>query len=789
MGAVEIITRSREEGTGNGGESSEGQPNDLPGATAKPPVRTGEPTRTLQPAQPAAAFVELRGVTRRYGRLVALNKVNLSIQPGEFVVLTGPSEAGKTTLLKLIHGDLRPNTGSICVDGFRLERRWRRFLARLRRRVAAVSQDHRLLHDMSVRGNVAFALQVSDLWLPRHQVHARAQARLEEVGLGKRPGAYPHELSGGQQRRLAIARALVTGPVLLLADEPTSNLDHGNAERVIDLLEQCCQAGTTVVLATHDVELVRSRGHRVVELRAGRIVGDRPATMPMSSNGAAGRLIADRHRRDLGLGASVGRLMQFALGYSPPPAPLPAPERMHLGFKARAARVAQLALGYRPAPAATRPNGAWKPPTEVVERLATDGHWNGSIVPLPSVPRQPAQAEEAGAWRPPAAVAALTAGQPAAARGAVGQSNGNAGATSDGAGAANGSGRGLRQLHLLAQVAQFALGYTPPPATHTKPRGKPSPAVRSGTTGAARRRSRPWVPVFNLSRLCVGGAVTSWVRNLGTVAPALGSIALLLAVAGGLAVGGFALRTLLVTQSREAAVLHVYLSEDVASDEVDQARQGLAALPHVRSVHYIDKDQALQLARKRPGLGDLAAESDSNPFPASLEVQVDQPSDVAAVAGVAAKEPGVDTRRPTSYDAGTYDRLRQFTVVAAAIAGGFGLLMLAVTYAISSNSIRTAVLARRDELLTMQLVGASRWLIRARLGVEGALTGGVAGLIAAAAVVFVCALCYYAARHLFVQMLPGVTATTVAEVVGVAAAIGIALGSVSAVFAFRRLRT
>src|SRR5262249_2238388 len=153
------------------------------------------------------------------------------------------------------------------------------------------------------------------------------------------------------------------------------------------------------------------------------------------------------------------------------------------------------------------------------------------------------------------------------------------------------------------------------------------------------------------------------------------------------------------------------------------------------------------------------------------------------------REPGVDSRRPTSYDAGTYDRLRQFTVVATAIAGGFALLMLAITYAISSNSIRTAVLARRDELLTMQLVGASRWLIRIRLGFEGALTGGLAGLIAAGAVVGASAACFYAAHHLFVQLLPGVTSFTVAGVVVAVTAAGTAMGSVSALFAFRRLRT
>src|SRR5262252_1448070 len=774
MGPVEIITRSREEGTSKGGESSEEKRNDLPGVGTETELGTTTQKLSAARAQPPRAFVELRGVTRRYGRLVALKGIDLSIQPGESVVVTGPSEAGKTTLLKLIRGDLRPNSGFIRVDGYRLERRWRRFLPRLRRRVAAVSQEHRLLHDMSVRGNVAFALQVSDLWLPRREVRTRAQARLDEVGLGKRSGAYPHQLSGGQQRRVAIARALVTGPVMLLADEPTSNLDRSSAEHVIELLEQRCRSGTTVVVATHDVDLVANRGHRVIELRAGRIVTDRPATAVVWSNGAAARLIAERHRRPR-LRAVLGGIAQFALGYTPPPPPPPKPERT-VRFRERAARIAQVALGYeRPAP---HHNGAWKPPTEVVERLASTGHGNGSSTPLPALAPVAPPAKDPGAWRPPASVAALTAATTAGAGGTNGKANGK---TND-ASSSNGSGLLLRQLHVLGQVAQFALGYTPPPA-------RPTPPLPAGTVEAPKRHRRPWVPVLNLGRLCVGGAAASWARNLGTVAPALGSIAMLLTLAGGLAVGGFALRTLLVAQSQEAAALHVYLSYDAASDQIDQARQSLAALPHVRSVHYVDKDQALQLARKRPGLGDLASAADSNPFPASLEVQVDRKSDVAAVAKVAAKEPAVDTRRPTSFDAGTYDRLRQFTVVAAAIAGGFGLVMLVITYAISSNSIRTAVLARRDELLTMQLVGASRWLIRARLGVEGALTGGMAGLIAAGAVVGGCAICYYAARHLFVQLLPGLTTTTVAQVVGVVAAVGIVLGSVSALFALRRLRT
>jgi cell division transport system permease protein len=294
---------------------------------------------------------------------------------------------------------------------------------------------------------------------------------------------------------------------------------------------------------------------------------------------------------------------------------------------------------------------------------------------------------------------------------------------------------------------------------------------------------------MNLGRLSVGGAVASWVRNLGTVAPALGSITLLLLLIGAIAVSGVGVRSLLTSQEADASVLHVYLDDSATQDQIGQSRQALSALPHVRKVTYIDKQQALSQARQRPGLGDLASLSDTNPFPASLEVQVDNPTNVAAVAKVAGTEPGVDTRQPTSYDAGTYDRLRQFTVVAGSVAGGFGLLLLVITYVISSNSIRAAVLARRDELLTMQLVGASRLLIRARLGVEGALTGGLAGVLAAGVVIGVCLAGYYGARGLFVQVLPGVTVLAAAEVVIVVAVLGLLLGSVSALFAFRRLRT
>src|SRR5262249_55315915 len=178
---------------------------------------------------------------------------------------------------------------------------------------------------------------------------------LDEVGLGKRPGAYPHQLSGGQQRRLAIARALVPGPVLLLADEPTAGLDRRNAERVIDLLERCCQAGTTVVVATHDVAFVESRGRGVIELREGQVVADHPATAPITSNEAAARLMVEQRTRSAGLRARIGKVAQLALGYTPPPLPAPERERTRLGLKGGIARIPQVALAHPPPPPAPHP--------------------------------------------------------------------------------------------------------------------------------------------------------------------------------------------------------------------------------------------------------------------------------------------------------------------------------------------------------------------------------------------------------------------------------------------------
>jgi len=237
-------------------------------------------TRRALTVEPSAAVVELTAATRRFGRLNAVENVSFSLQSGELAFLVGPSEAGKTTLLRLIHGDLKPSLGTVRVRRTVVRRRsrgWR--MRRLRREVGAVFHDMRLLPDMTARENLVFALQIADLWAPRREVQARARAALEMVGLGRRANFFPGQLSGGAQRRLAIASALVRQPAILVADEPTANLDERNAGIVLDLLEALARQGTAVVVASPQLPPGGARGHRVVEIEAGRLVRDTAAPL------------------------------------------------------------------------------------------------------------------------------------------------------------------------------------------------------------------------------------------------------------------------------------------------------------------------------------------------------------------------------------------------------------------------------------------------------------------------------------------------------------------------------
>jgi len=223
------------------------------------------------------AIVTFRDVTRRYGSLEALSSVSFELGQGELVFLVGPSGSGKSTLMKLINREVEPTTGAVWVDGLAVHDLKARRLADLRKKVGVVFQDYNLLRGRTAIENLAFALHVSDLRLPRAEVRRLAQRHLAAVGLEGREKSFPTELSGGQQQRLAIARALVTRPRVLLADEPTGNLDDETARPILELLEDIARRGTAVLLATHDMAIVRRMRRRVLRLESGRLVDDASA--------------------------------------------------------------------------------------------------------------------------------------------------------------------------------------------------------------------------------------------------------------------------------------------------------------------------------------------------------------------------------------------------------------------------------------------------------------------------------------------------------------------------------
>jgi cell division transport system ATP-binding protein len=221
--------------------------------------------------------VEFVGVSRYYGDVVGVDDVFLRVQPGELVFLTGPSGAGKTTLLKLINREIKPTRGEVWVDGLPAHDIKPGRLSELRRRVGVVFQDFKLLPRLTALENVAFALQVTDLRITLPEARERALDALDAVGLYERAGHYPNQLSGGQQQRVAIARAVVRQPPLLVADEPTGNLDQETAWQITSLLRDIAEFGTTVLIATHNMEIVSRLRQRVVALASGRIVEDVPA--------------------------------------------------------------------------------------------------------------------------------------------------------------------------------------------------------------------------------------------------------------------------------------------------------------------------------------------------------------------------------------------------------------------------------------------------------------------------------------------------------------------------------
>ncbi len=223
---------------------------------------------------PALPLIQLTGVSKEFPRRgFALQDVTLRVRKGEFVFLTGHSGSGKTTMLKLIHMIDRPSQGEVLVCGYSSSKIPDRDVWKVRRKVGYVFQDFRLLPGRTALENVAFALEVTGA--PKKSVQARAQRLLSQVGLAPKLGALVHELSGGEQQRVAVARALANDPFVLLADEPTGNLDERATRGVLQLFWDINAHGMSVVMATHDLELVRQyRNARVLELDQGRLVYD-----------------------------------------------------------------------------------------------------------------------------------------------------------------------------------------------------------------------------------------------------------------------------------------------------------------------------------------------------------------------------------------------------------------------------------------------------------------------------------------------------------------------------------
>ncbi|MBV8961147.1 MAG: cell division ATP-binding protein FtsE [Actinobacteria bacterium] len=218
-------------------------------------------------------MIRLENVTKSYkGSTVALRDVSVDIQKGEFVFLVGPSGSGKSTFLRLLTKEEEPQEGRIWVAGKEIAQLSSWKVPYLRRNIGSVFQDFQLLPNKTVSENVAFALEV--IGRPRHVITSQVPQILELVGLSKKTDNLPNELSGGEQQRVAIARAFVNRPLILLADEPTGNLDPNTTVGIMRLLDRINRTGTTVVMATHDQNIVDSMRRRVVELDRGTVVRD-----------------------------------------------------------------------------------------------------------------------------------------------------------------------------------------------------------------------------------------------------------------------------------------------------------------------------------------------------------------------------------------------------------------------------------------------------------------------------------------------------------------------------------
>ena len=218
-------------------------------------------------------MIKLEHVSKSYTvGIPALNDVSLDIEEGEFVFIVGDSGSGKSTLIKLLLKELEPTEGTITINNKKLNKIKRRQITKFRRNIGVVFQDFRLLKDRNIYDNVAFAQKV--IGESNRSIKKNVPSMLSMVGLAAKYRSYPRQLSGGEQQRVAIARALINEPKILLADEPTGNLDNHNAWEIMKLLEEINSRGTTVVVVTHNLEIVKAMNKRVITMKKGVVVED-----------------------------------------------------------------------------------------------------------------------------------------------------------------------------------------------------------------------------------------------------------------------------------------------------------------------------------------------------------------------------------------------------------------------------------------------------------------------------------------------------------------------------------
>ncbi len=227
----------------------------------------------IQQGREVRKMIEMFDVWKKYSNGVfALQGVNITIDKGEFVYVVGPSGAGKSTFIKLMYREERPTKGQIFLNGFNVERLKEKQIPMIRRSIGVVFQDYRLLPNLSVFENVAFAMEVIEA--PKKLIKKRVPEVLELVGLKDKITSMPNQLSGGEQQRVSLARALINSPSIIIADEPTGNLDPDTSYEIMELFEKVNYKGTTIVMATHNREIVNNMKKRVVAIEGGKVVRD-----------------------------------------------------------------------------------------------------------------------------------------------------------------------------------------------------------------------------------------------------------------------------------------------------------------------------------------------------------------------------------------------------------------------------------------------------------------------------------------------------------------------------------